>query len=693
MTTACRLIAHPAVLVALVVGTSVGAIQVGAMNGTAVGAMAGAQVVVSSSGASMTTTVTEMIGPGVSGGTKPMEIGTGVVMGRVVEADGTSPVAGTIVTLSLPGFAPQRVLTDGQGRFAYRGLPKGSFSLTASRPGFVDGAHGRLRPGGTPMAVEITETLRTGTADIMVWRHAAIAGTVLDENNEPLVGAPVRALRRDYTSGRRRLTDSGFDTTDDRGQFRMGSLEPGEYVVVLPFTQRPSLDSMMRGMREAERSMSSGASGTFSVAAVRVEGAPLSGGGGGGNMTFMTTSDGGVPPAGTDADGQPLTYQTEFYTGALSASRAVAITVQPGEERTAVDFTLTPVRALSITGMVVGPDGPAANTQLQLIPADAEDLVSPIEAATATTDANGQFEFTGVPAGQYVLRAQRTPRFVGGAGERISFTSLGGEQVRMITQELVAARPAGAAPLPAEPTLWAEVPVGVGTRALAGMTVSLREGLSVSGNVVFQGGTAQPTAEARGGISITLEPADGRTAGMVGNARGRVDETGSFKTMGVPAGKYILRVSNAPQGWTLRSATFGGRDITETAVELKDESAGGVLLSFTDRPSEMTGTVRDASGNPDATASVIVFPVDPTGWVDTGSQPRRIKTSRTGKDGTFKIGPLPPGEYHVVAIGGSAPRTWQDPAYLDTVSRSATQIRIGDADARAVTLTSVKGPS
>jgi len=225
------------------------------------------------------------------------------------------------------------------------------------------------------------------------------------------------------------------------------------------------------------------------------------------------------------------------------------------------------------------------------------------------------------------------------------------------------------------------------------MTVSLREGLSVSGNVVFQGGTAQPTAEARGGISITLEPADGRTAGMVGNARGRVDETGSFKTMGVPAGKYILRVSNAPQGWTLRSATFGGRDITETAVELKDESAGGVLLSFTDRPSEMTGTVRDASGNPDATASVIVFPVDPTGWVDTGSQPRRIKTSRTGKDGTFKIGPLPPGEYHVVAIGGSAPRTWQDPAYLDTVSRSATQIRIGDADARAVTLTSVKGPS
>jgi len=662
---------------ALVLALAVVAIQVVA---------AGGRQVVVTSGSSGMTTMSEMIGPGVSGGTKPLEIGTGVVMGRVVEADGTNPVAGTIVTLSLPGFAPQRVLTDGQGRFAYRGLPKGSFSLTATRPGYVDGAHGRLRPGGTPMAVDLTDTQRTSTADIMVWRHAAIAGTVLDENNEPLVGAPVRALRRDYTGGRRRLTESGFDSTDDRGQFRMGALEPGEYVVVLPLTQRPSLDAMMRGMRETERSM--GASiATFTM---RVEATAI--GGGGGNMMVTSSSDGGVPPAGTDAEGQPLTYQTEFFTGALSASRATAIALGPGEERTAVDFRLTPVRALSVAGMVVGPDGPAANTQLQLIPADAEDLVSPIEAATATTDANGQFEFTTVPAGQYVLRAQRTPRFALGAGERMSF-SMGDDQVRVITQELVAARPAGAAPLPTEPTLWAEVPVGVTTRALAGMTVALREGLAVSGQVIFQGGTAQPTADARGGIGSTLEPADGRTAGLNSTARGRVDETGSFKTMGVPAGRYILRVTGAPQGWTLRSATFGGRDITETAVELKDENAGGVVLAFTDRPSEMNGTVRDGSGNADATASVIVFPVDPSGWVDTGSQPRRLKTSRTGKDGTFKIGPLPPGEYHVVAIEGSAPRTWQDPAYLDTMARSATQVRIGDADARTVTLTSVKGPS
>src|SRR5688572_14396778 len=209
----------------------------------AAGAALSGQVVVSSQTMEIRGDMTVAGGAG-----KPMEIGTGVIAGRVVEADGRSTVAGAIVTLSQAGFAPQRALSDGQGRFAFRALPKGTFSLTATRPGFVDGAYGRLRPGGTPLSLELTDNLRAGDADIRVWRFAAIAGTVLDEHNEPLVGAPVRVLRRDYISGRRRLTDSGIDSTDDRGQFRVGSLEPGEYIVVLPMTQRPSMDTLMRGV-------------------------------------------------------------------------------------------------------------------------------------------------------------------------------------------------------------------------------------------------------------------------------------------------------------------------------------------------------------------------------------------------------------------------------------------------------------
>lgn len=627
----------------------------------------------------------------LGGGTKPMEIGTAVVAGRVTEADGTSTVPGAVVTLSQAGFVPLRALADGQGRFAFRALPKGRFSLTASRPGYVDGAYGRLRPGGTPLLLDLTDGTRSGDADIMIWRYAAIAGTVIDEHNEPIVGAPVRVFRRDYVSGRRRLTDSGTDMTDDRGQYRVGSLEPGEYVVASQMTQRPSLDSLMKGTERAlVNGMPAGGVATFAVEA------RVTVGGGGGAPLMITTSSGlgGPPAAGAAEDGSPLTYQTEFFTGALSASRATVVTVAAGEEYTTADFHLMPVRALSFTGIVTGPDGPVANAQLQLLPADAEDLVSPVEAATASSDNNGQFEFTNVPAGTYVLRAQRAARGGAVAGEIITVMASAGDNMQFVTRQVTAARPGSAPPpLPTEPTLWAEVPVSLGTRALAGLPVVLREGLTVSGTVAFQGSAIQPTPEARGSISISLEPADGRSADLTAIARGRVDPNGTFITMGVPAGKYILRVQGAPQGWTLRSASFGGRDITETAVELKDAPAAGVLLAFTDRPSEMKGTVRDGAGNPDPRASVIVFPTDPIGWVDTGSQPRRIRTSRTGKDGSFTIGPLPPGEYHVVAIEDSAPRSWQDPAYLEAIARSATQIRLGEGDSRSVMLTSTRGPA
>src|SRR6186713_2719707 len=78
----------------------------------------------------------------------PMAGGTGLILGQAIDGlDSTRGIAGALVTLTLGGSQPVRVLADGQGRFAFRDLPKGRFSITASRPGYVDGAYGRLRPG------------------------------------------------------------------------------------------------------------------------------------------------------------------------------------------------------------------------------------------------------------------------------------------------------------------------------------------------------------------------------------------------------------------------------------------------------------------------------------------------------------------------------------------------------------------
>ncbi len=625
--------------------------------------------------------------PGLQGAnTRPMEAGGGLIVGRVVDGVEASGVSGAIVTLTLAGFTPLRVQADSDGRFAFRGLPKGSFSISTSRHGYVDGAAGRTRPGGPGRSVTLTDDQRMGDVDIPMWRFAAITGIVLDENNEPLVGVQVRVLRRDYVAGRRRLTMGATDTTDDRGHYRVSALQAGEYIVAVPIVQRQSPpDQLMAGLRDGAMAGVAGAGGNVTMMAVRVEatatataGAPI----------VISSADGAAPPAGTTDDGLPLTYQTTFHTGAVSAARATPIVLSHGEERTGIDFTMVPVRAVSISGTVTGPDGPASNVQLQLVPADAEDVISPIETATTSSDSDGHFTFAMVPAGQYTLRGLRQAR---GGGENFSFTSSEGNTTMMVRTTVAIERGAPAAPLPEAPTVWAEMPIGVGARDLADVGISLRPGLTVSGSVVFNGSAAQPTPEQRANLSISLEPADGRTAGLMALVRGRVDANGTFTTMGVPAGKYILRVSGAPQGWTLRDALHTGRDITSTAIELDGEGATGVVLTFDDRATELNGTVRESGGNADAEASVIVFPTDPQLWIDTGSQPRRLRQVRAGQDGRFTVGGLPTGDYYVIAVEDAAIAAWQAPEFLNELARAAAQVRIGDGETRTQNLTTVKG--
>jgi hypothetical protein len=153
--------------------------------------------------------------PGMGPSNAPMPMGSAVVFGQVTEAESTRPVAGAIVTLSIPGAQPLRVMADGQGRFGFRDLPKGRFSLTTTRPGWSDGAYGRTRPGGTALGITLAEGERVSGGVVPMWRFASITGTVVDEQGEPIVNASVRVLKRQLANGRVRLTPQSQDTTDD----------------------------------------------------------------------------------------------------------------------------------------------------------------------------------------------------------------------------------------------------------------------------------------------------------------------------------------------------------------------------------------------------------------------------------------------------------------------------------------------
>jgi hypothetical protein len=592
---------------------------------------------------------------GMSGGPMaPMGTGTGVVFGQVTEADSNRPVAGALVTLNVSGSTPVRIMADAQGRFGFRDLPAGRFNLSTMRSGWADGAYGRTRPAGPALTLSLAAGEKVSGVTVPMWRHAVIAGRVVDESGDPLVSKSVRVLKRTIAGGKLRLVMSSIDSTDDRGMFRIGQLDPGEYVVAVPMDSGTEI-MLSDEMRSRE------------VAVTRVMAATAAGGGGG----AMFIGDSGGASAGMTEDGRALAFPTMFYPTSTTAAKAQVITLTSGEERTAIDFQLRPVPTSKVSGTMMGPEGPAANLQITMVPADADELASPIDTLSSASDGQGRFTFNGVPPGQYILRATRSPRMTMGPGETTTIQQGGNVMV------FRTATASGSAPLPTDPTYWAEMTVSVGARDLAELTIGLRPGLKVNGMVHFNGTAERPANDRLPSIALNLEPAESRP-GLSG-ARGRVDPSGTFTTMGVPPGKYFIRVVGAPQGWTFHSATVNGRDASVVPIDIDANDVGGAMIVFTDKPSEFAGDVSADTGSPES-ITVLAFPSDTTAWVGYGSSSRRFASTRVGKDGKFRIMNLPAGEYFALAIPDRLANDWQNPRFLESVAAEATRVRVRDGE-------------
>ena len=135
------------------------------------------------------------------------------------------------VSLSSPQGGGRAVLTDNSGAFDLSGLPEGRFTLQVSKAGFIAlrTASGVRFRRGTPIQLAAGQELKS--VDFRLPRGGAVTGQVLDENSDPMSGVAVRVLEYRYAQGARTLVDAGNAQTDDRGEYRVWGLNPGNYYV------------------------------------------------------------------------------------------------------------------------------------------------------------------------------------------------------------------------------------------------------------------------------------------------------------------------------------------------------------------------------------------------------------------------------------------------------------------------------
>jgi hypothetical protein len=169
--------------------------------------------------------------------------GTATLRGRVVAADSGQPLRKAqvrIISTVGPGtgqFPENRLATtDGSGRYEFKELPSGRYTLTATKGSYVSLQYGQLRPFEPGKPLEILDGQMIERIDFALPRGGVITGQIRDEVGEPIADVQVSAMRYQYTPAGRRLMPSGRQaSTNDIGEFRLFALMPGEYYVSATF--------------------------------------------------------------------------------------------------------------------------------------------------------------------------------------------------------------------------------------------------------------------------------------------------------------------------------------------------------------------------------------------------------------------------------------------------------------------------
>ena len=169
-----------------------------------------------------------------------------VLQGRVVEWQSATPVPQVEVELRLrddADAAPRVAVSDRQGEFRFLDVPPGSYRLLALRDGFTLGEYGQRRPNGSGVPVRIVAGQSVSGITLSMVCGGAISGRITDNNGKLIGRANVSAVRLTTVNGMPVLTTFQSTITDDRGEYRLFWLPPGEYYVCLLYTSPSPRDS------------------------------------------------------------------------------------------------------------------------------------------------------------------------------------------------------------------------------------------------------------------------------------------------------------------------------------------------------------------------------------------------------------------------------------------------------------------
>jgi hypothetical protein len=505
------------------------------------------------------------------------ESATRTLSGRVIADETGDPIANARVSLLTTGQRVPIVLTNREGRFTLTAPPT-RLTVAASKSGY----------GRREATVAIAET----SVEIRLSRGAAISGRVVDEFGDPIWQARV-VLEKTSAPADTNASEASTET-DDRGEYRLGSLP----------------------------------SGIFRVATVTV-----------GAMTQQMIGSSQVLIGGR--------AEKTYYPAVKASADTEPLRLQPGDERAAIDFVIPgaqtaqgnftfvapliapdaapPLHTGIIRGRVVSTDGRGlSHAQVRALPRLPTSIppgtgrARPFQPIVVTADTEGRFELPELAAGTFRVSAGKVgysapdaPFPLGFSGPGILIELAEGETKERV--EIPLAR-------------WGAVTGHIFDELgdpLQGASVQLLQVRYQAGRrrLVSAGGTSIPT-----------------------------DDLGRFRIAALPPGQYIVSatiggVASADlpgYGRSYFPGTLSPSEAQFVSLKLAQDTTG-IDFSLARTPTvHVAGTMLDAAGAPSTGGSVRLMTSLRSSAVTNVSVGARILP-----DGRFEFPNVTPGQYLV----------------------------------------------
>jgi len=403
--------------------------------------------------------------------------------------------------------------------------------------------------------------------------------------------------------------------TDDRGEFRLGVLPPGQYYVAVT---------------------------------------PAPGGGRGAPGAQATPAS--APPGEVAV--------TTLYPNTTDSTRAVPINLPAAGDLSGIDIQLRSVRGAKISGRVTNtlPPGPAPGGRggsraliavLGLAPSNKpslEDIVGIGAGITAADD--GVFEISNVPPGSYDLFA-RLPIANGWGG---------------------LAPPERAT----TPLALGRARVEVNGADVTGVTVLVHQGVDVKGRVTIDG-QAPAANVIRLSLSPddsamrVNETQISNVIGQVAQYVPRIEQDGSFMFPVVPEGHYRLYATSMAAGGSLYVSDIrqGSTSIQDNGLTVGKEPLPPVEVTVNTNAGSIEGTVVNAERKAVPRTAVVLVPAP-----NRRANSVLYKTVQTDAQGRFAITGVAPGTWKVFAWESVQPGAFQNSEFLEKYETRGTSVMV-----------------